>query len=260
MKVDLFDFYIQQAAHSFSGWDFNYLTQTGRMTSSPLKWNYYNLVIPHLIRAKSLLDMGTGGGEVLSRFAPLPGMTYATEQYIPNLPVAKKRLEPLGVLVFQIDEKFPNNEHLPFESSFFDLIINRHESFYPPELHRILKNDGLFITQQVGLGLYRIKKQLTGIDAKTSNWGLQSNITGLESAGFRIVEAMEDKQYTRFYDIGAIAYWLKAIPWIIEDVTGKQDFTIEKYKDKLHKIHDEIQKVGYYEDSFECFAIIAGKS
>jgi hypothetical protein len=45
MKTDLFDFCLDQAAYPFSGWNFDYLTQTGRMYSSPLRWNYYNLVI-----------------------------------------------------------------------------------------------------------------------------------------------------------------------------------------------------------------------
>ncbi len=30
------------------------------------------------------------------------------------------------------------------------MVINRHEDFYVKELYRILKKDGIFITQQVG--------------------------------------------------------------------------------------------------------------
>ena len=63
----------------------------------PLPWNYYNVVLPYLRVAGTLLDMGTGGGEVLSRFQPLPPVTYATEQYKPNVAVAREKLETLGV-------------------------------------------------------------------------------------------------------------------------------------------------------------------
>ena len=148
-----FEAYLKQAEEaSFSGWDFSYVYGTGRMTETPLRWNYYTEVMPYLRQAETMLDMGTGGGEMLARFQPLPPTTYATEQYHPNVAVAKKRLEPLGVKVFEIAEEKepPFNRDLPFDDEFFDLVINRHEAYYPPELMRILKPGGSFITQQVG--------------------------------------------------------------------------------------------------------------
>ena len=148
---EMFETYLEQAINApFSGWNFEYLIKTGRMIEAPVKWNYYNSVLPYLLKAGTMLDMGTGGGEVLARFQPLPPVTCATEQYRPNVAVAREKLEPLGVKVVQIDEKYQNNEVLPFEDNMFDLIINRHESYYPQELIRILKSEGVFITQQVG--------------------------------------------------------------------------------------------------------------
>ena len=61
----------------------------------------------------------------------------------------------------------------------------------------------------------------------------------------------------RFYDIGAIAYWLKAIPWIIEDVTGVQDFTIQKYRAELWELHLRIEKDGFFDCSYDLFLIVA---
>jgi hypothetical protein len=49
------------------------------------------------------------------------------------------------------------------------------------------------------------------------------------------------------------------IPRIIKDVTGKPDFIVDKYIDELGKIHDEIQKAGYFEDSYGYFIIIVLK-
>jgi len=257
----MFEIYLEQARDtSFSGWDFSYITMNGRMIETPKKWNYYNVVFPWLLKANTLLDMGTGGGEVLAGFTPLPPNTYATEQHKPNIPVARERLEPLGVKVVQIDEKYMNNEVLPFEDQMFDLIINRHESFYPPELMRILKPGGLFITQQVGQGLWNLKKALTGKEGIKSDWNLETVVRGLESAGFQMLDAREDTQFIRLYDIGAIAYWLRAVPWIIEDITGVPDFTVEKYKDRLWELHLQIEKEGFYDCSHALFIIIANKS
>jgi hypothetical protein len=52
--------------------------------------------------------MGTGGGERLSRLAPRPRPTVATEAWPPNVPVAAGRLHPIGVAVVQ-DEGAPDN-------------------------------------------------------------------------------------------------------------------------------------------------------
>lgn len=257
----MFEIYLEQAWNiPFSGWNFEYVTKTRRMVETPLKWNYHNIVLLWLLNANTMLDMGTGGGEVLSGFTLLPPNTFATEQYQPNIPVASERLEPLGVKVVQIDEKYTNNEVLPFEDQMFDLIINRHEAYYPPELMRILRLGGLFITQQVGQGLWNLKKALTGQKGPKTDWNLETIVNGLESAGFQILDAREDNQVIRLYDVGAIVYWLKAIPWIIEDAIGIADFTIEKYRDRLRKLHLQIEKEGFYDCSYEMFIIVAQKS
>ncbi|RDW17420.1 hypothetical protein CWR45_12395 [Oceanobacillus chungangensis] len=76
---------------------------------------------------------------------PLPRSIVATEAYVPNVTIAKARLEPLRVKVIQIEDDEDTNH--PFEDGQFDLIINRHE-YYPPKENNLC--NGLFITQQVG--------------------------------------------------------------------------------------------------------------
>ena len=89
----------------FSGWDFSWIVETRRMGEQPLKWNYVNKIVPYLWKTRTLLDMGTGGGELLSSLNPLPKNTFATETYRPNVLIAKKRLEPLGIRVVEVAEK-----------------------------------------------------------------------------------------------------------------------------------------------------------
>jgi SAM-dependent methyltransferase len=253
----MFETYLEQAQSApFSGWNFEYIIRTGRVIEAPVKWNYYNIVLPYLLNAETMLDMGTGGGEALSRFRPLPPVTYATEQYKPNVAVARKRLEPLGVKVFEIEEEKepPFNASLPFGDEFFDLVISRHEAYYPQELMRILKPGGVFITQQVGsISVINLKQFLTGKTEAVSNWNLKSAVEELESAGFQILEQQEDIQFYRFYDVGAVAYLMKAIPWIIED------FTIDRYKDRLWELHIQIHENGFYDTPLHRFIIAAKK-
>ncbi len=250
----LFRKYLEEARMApFGGWNFEYLTRTNRMISAPVKWNYFNKVVEKLTGVTTLLDMGTGGGEVLSQFAPLPTFTYATEQYEPNIMVARKTLEPLGVKVVQIDTRYKNNETLPFENEIFDLIVNRQESYHPPELRRILKPRKCFVTQQVGQGLQNLRVVLTGNEKPDTGWHLKYLISGLESAGFEIIEALEDVQEIRFFDVGAVTYWLKAIPWIIDD------FDVDRYLNQLSELHNQIHQDGYYDTAYDLFLLIARK-
>lgn len=105
-----FDRLIAEAVEApFAGWDFSYLD--GRRTEVALPWDYGARVRAAISDANSLLDMGTGGGEVLAALAPLPPSAYATEAYPPNIPVARERLGPLGVTV--VDTRGGRGEPAP---------------------------------------------------------------------------------------------------------------------------------------------------
>ncbi len=131
-------------AYTMEGWDWSALE--GRYVEAGPPWDYRAEVTALLSTAQTLLDMGTGGGEFLSSLASLPPECWATEAYPPNLPVAAARLGPLGVRVVAVDD----DNHLPLPDAHFDLVINRHESFDPHEVRRILRPGGRFISQQVG--------------------------------------------------------------------------------------------------------------
>ncbi|KKO52438.1 hypothetical protein XI25_19840 [Paenibacillus sp. DMB20] len=62
-----FQDYLLSANQEFSGWDFSYITGTGRMGSQLLSWSYGSMAVPLVRKANSLLDMGTGGGEFLAK-------------------------------------------------------------------------------------------------------------------------------------------------------------------------------------------------
>ncbi len=243
------DLILQDINQEFTGWDFSYLNQSSRMVEFPLTWNYTIEILKHIKNVNSLLDMGTGGGEFLKTL-PLPTLTYATEGYKPNIKIAKEFLEPLGVKVFSV---FDDN-HLPFNNNLFDLVINRHESYSPIEVKRIIKDKGIFITQQVGgLNDQELNEYLKAEKSEYYDWNLKKATDELISHGFNIIQHKEDITKTRFYDIGAICYYLKAIPWQIPN------FSIQKYQNELINIHNFIEKEGYIDITCHRFLIIAQK-
>lgn len=246
-----FERLLAAADEPFAGWDFSWLTRTERMASGPLPWSYASVVFPYLWRAEAMADLGTGGGEFLACLRPLPAQTFATEGYPPNVSVARQQLEPLGVQVFEMDE----SETLPFATDSLDLIIDRHESYRPEEVYRALRPGGHFITQQVDGPSQKAVSDWLGIpfDVGWANWSLDVAARGLESAGFTILMGREATAPTRFYDIGAVVYYLKAIPWQIPD------FSVERYRDALLRLHERIQTDGYLETQSARFLLIARK-
>lgn len=215
------------------------MTGTGRLDSEPLTWSYASMALPLIQHADFMLDMGTGGGEFISKVRPFPKVVFATEAYKPNVPIARKRLEPLGVKVFEVEE----DESLPLETNYFDLVLNKHEAYSNQEVRRIMSTNAIFLTQQVGGHDCHEINQALGlpINEEFYDWNLERAKMELLEHGFDILQCREEYPNQRFYDIGALVYYLKAIPWQVPD------FNMEKNITNLYKIHELIQEKGYFD-------------
>ncbi len=248
-QKDFFELFLQDGEYPFSGWDFSYVAN--RMVTAPLTWSYSTEILPYIRNAQSLLDLGTGGGEFLSKLNPFPPHTCATESYDPNVLLAKKRLSPLGINVVKIDD----DDNLPFEDGEFELIINRHESFSVNEVYRILTPRGYFITQQVGGKNDQLLREM--LDNKKEgayeHWTLDYEIEELVNNGFEVLKKKEAFPITRFFDVGAIVFYMFAAPW---EIPG---FSVEKYRDKLWEVHNVIEDNGYMDVISHRFFIRARK-
>jgi SAM-dependent methyltransferase len=245
-----FDRLVEEAmAQAFSGWNFSWLR--GRWLEGKPYWDYRRIVNEKAGRVDSLLDMGTGGGEFLASLPKLPADSYATESYPPNIPVARNRLEPLGVRVVA----FEDEQALPLPDASFELIINRHESYWIPEVVRLLKPGGTFLTQQVGdADCIELNEFLEAplID-EPSDWSLSSERESLEGAGLQVIRTEETDFETLFFDIGAVVYYLKIIEWQFPD------FSVERYRDRLLAMHHLIEEEGAFQCTSERFLIEARK-
>ncbi len=244
-----FDRLVSEAlAQEFSGWDFSYLK--GRWQEKDPPWNYRQLVQQRIPTVQSMLDMGTGGGEFLSSLSPLPALTSATEGYKPNIEIAQTRLQPLGVTVSPIE----SDAGLPFADNTFELVINRHEAFHTGELFRILKSGGTMITQQVGpLNNIRLNDLIAGKRRTQDLWLVENQKRKLEQVGFEVSDVQEAFPETRFFDIGAVVFYLKVIYWQIPG------FSPERYREPLLNIHRMIEKDGYLSVNSHRYLIVARK-
>ena len=146
-------------------------------------------------------------------------------------------------------------QNLPFKNNYFDLVINRHEFYLPAEVFRVLKLKGFFITQQVGgYNDNDINKYLGAeVDTQYDKWMVNYATTDLEKVGFKILIQKEEFPTEHFYDIEALVYYLKAIPWQVED------FSVDRYFEKLKDILEIIKKRGSFDVLNHRFLIVAQK-
>jgi hypothetical protein len=221
---DSYAFWKKEEQASFSGWDFSHIRS--RFKEEKPSWDYIEEAKKLVKNATAVLDMGTGGGENFSRLGPFPKHTIATEGWLPNVPLARKKLEPLGVKVVAVDE----SGKLPFKNDEFDLVLNRHSGFDRGEVFRILRKDGIFFTQQVSGNDNQDLIEEFGCETQFKEWDAENERGRLEKAGFRVEVAKDWNGKVEFKDVGAIVYFLKAIPWTVKD------FSVDAYLPTLKKL------------------------
>jgi SAM-dependent methyltransferase len=240
-----------QQAH-FAGWDFSWLA--GRKVYTGLPWNYRDIVIAHMQDSEAMLDMDTGGGEFLAELPFRSPLTCATENYPPNIPIARARLGQQGIQVYQSEER---SSHLPFSDRQFDLVINRHGEYHLAEIWRVLQPGGVFLTQQVGANNeIELNEFLApGIAPMYSGdeFAFENLIKTCKQQGFGMLRAETAGVPSDYLDIGAVVYQLKVVSWQIPD------FTVAAYHDRLLALHEKIMSEGKFTTTEKRYLLIAQK-
>ena len=239
----------EKIAH-IHGWDFSHIDNRYD-EEEDLPWDYRAIIDEYRTDDMKLLDFDTGGGEFLLALGHPNGNTAATEGFSPNVELCKETLLPLGIDFRQCDDA----SKIPFADSSFDIMINRHGSFDPKEVGRILKPQGLFITQQVGGRNDRelVNMVLPDVLQPFPEMELSIQKKEFEKAGFKIIHAEEAFRPIRFYDIGAFVWFAHIIEW---EFPG---FSVKKCFDKLLEMQKVIDKTGVVEGTIHRYLIVAQK-
>jgi SAM-dependent methyltransferase len=226
-EQDILAWLRREYAQPFVGWDFSYL-KTRRLFFGAPTWDYSAMLREAMSKSAAVLEVDTGGGERLAQLleqSGYSGRTFATEGYKPNVEVARRRLEPMGVQVYDV----PDTTVLPFSDASFDLVMNRHGACSFPEAYRLLRPGGAYITQQVG-NLSNLEI-LRWLDLPLPQPDALGRLAGAgpvaEQAGFSLVHSGEAFPVTQYTDVGALVYYLKCVPWVVAD------FSVDGYAQKL---------------------------
>ncbi|MEU4618916.1 class I SAM-dependent methyltransferase [Actinoplanes sp. NPDC023801] len=213
---------------SMTGWEFAWLD--GLAVASEPSWSYLDLARALIRRSASLLDLDTGGGELLAELAPLPPHTVAVETWARNTPAARERLAPFGVAV---------QTELPAEENEFDLVLSRHGRLPGADIARLLKPGGILLTQQVGSDdMAELNTALGAPPPHPRRWDAEVAVTALQVAGLRVTDVREEHPFLVFHDIAAVVRKLRSVPWQI------RDFTPLRYEGELARLSATIRARG----------------
>ena len=233
------------------GWDFSHIH--GRYTEEDdLPWDFGKIIQKYRNDSMKLMDMETGGGEFLLTFRHPYENTAAIEGYPPNVELCKKVLLPLGIEF----KAAGGGDKLPFSDQSFDIVTNRHGDYDAAELRRVLKSEGLFLTQQVGAENDRelvelLLPQLTEVPYPKQY--LEVKKAELLEHGFEILESGEVRRPIRFFDVGALVWFARIIDWEFPN------FSVEKYQNNLFKAQELLEKEGAIEGKIHRYYFVAKK-
>ena len=239
----------EEAIAHVHGWDFSHIDD--RCVEERPPWDYQTIVESYLRPEMRLLDYDTGGGEFLLSLGHPHANTAATEGYPPNVKLCSETLLPLGIDF----RPCADSSHIPFEDASFDIMINRHGSFDPREIFRLLRPGGVFITQQVGARNDRelVDMVFPGTGVPDSPLYKDVQKRAFEEAGFEILRAEESFQSMRFTDIGAFVWFARIIEW---EFTG---FSVEKCFPRLLELQKTVERDGYIKGTTHRYLIVARK-
>jgi SAM-dependent methyltransferase len=214
------------------GWDFSWLE--GRATEERPSWGYARKLVPRVTGAGSVLDVQTGGGEVisevLSQINNRPRYLAATESWPPNVTMTRYNPRPFGVSIVEV----PDEEALPFPSEGLDLVTSRHPTMTIwSEIARVLRPGGSYISQQVGAGSNReLTDFMMGPQPASDHRSTDRAMDLATKAGLKVVDLREETLKTAFYDVGAVVYFLRKVLWTVPG------FSVDAYRHRLGAMHE----------------------
>jgi SAM-dependent methyltransferase len=245
------DYKLYERVGAVIGWDFNQITK--RTKTAGEKWNFLEVVKKYVNTKTFLLDLGTGGGEALLKIAKSVEKAYGIDNSKSMISTANKNLAKSKTP--NVEFKLADTKKIPFPNEYFDVITCRHAPFSVKEMFRVLKPNGIFITQQVG---EKDKQNIKKIFGRGQSFGekvgtlMGKYIEELKKFGFKILRKDTYNAIEYYASMEDLIFLLKNTPIIPEFDIGKD----QKYLEELERKYKT--KDGIKTNSFR-FLIIGKK-
>lgn len=96
-----------------------------------------------------------------------------------------------------------------------------------------------------------INREMAGGQSSSDRWCAEAAARRCVECGLDVEQALEHRFVNRFLDAGAVAWYLKAVPWTIEN------FSIYSHAHRLLELHRRIEREGFFDTTFHEFLIVA---
>ena len=136
------------------------------------------------------------------------------------------------------------------------MIINRHGDFDPNEIYRVLKNGGIFITEQVGAENDRelVELLLNDVpDIPFPDQYLKIAQAAFEEIGFSVIKADEAFRPIKFWDVGALVWFARIIEWEFPN------FNVRDCQENLYHAQEILEQKGVLEGRIHRFLLVVEK-
>jgi SAM-dependent methyltransferase len=209
-----------------SGWDFS------RMATErePVPWDYQDIVTRYLEPSDAVLDIGTGGAERLLALAP----RFQRAVGIDPEPLMIQTAIENGRNTPSVAFRQMAAESLDFPDATFDLVLTRHAPMYVPELERVTRPGGRFISQGIGgRNMANIRHAFATGSAPRYDEEHAQVIADLRSHGWNVrVTGMYDVTYW-VKDLPSLIFWFKAIAGAAE---VPADFSVDRHANVINTL------------------------
>lgn len=135
------------------------------------------------------------------------------------------------------------------------MIINRHGDFHVQDIRRMLKDDGIFITEQVGAENDRelVELLLGKTELPFPEQYLEIACRKFRDAGFEILDAQECFRPIRLFDVGVLVWYAHIIEW---EFSG---FSVDSCRERLLHAQHILKRTGSIEGRIHRFLLVCSK-
>jgi SAM-dependent methyltransferase len=193
------------------GWDFSRV----RSDRDPAPWEYEEVVRRYLKPTDHVLDVGTGGGEVLVSLADAFGTGIGVDPDPAMLAAAQENTPP--ALAGRISFMEGGADTLPVPNASCDVVLNRHAVVGVAEVARVVRPGGYFLTQQVGgqntfniATLFGIGPGMGG-EQRALEQEVPALAEAFQQRGFALVAYATYNVPYYFRDVASLLFWMRAV-------------------------------------------------
>ena len=218
------------------GWNFS---KANYITEYLSDYNYYKEVVKFINPKTKMLDIGCGSAEKSIRFYSQANKVYLTDFETEMLNKAKKNTEKYYENNSKIKNKFSFskldcNGPFNFPDNYFDLVVSRHCGANMNEVFRVLKNNGVFISEDISNDDCQELKEMFNRGQEFNKPHLYKTIMNecLET-GFSEIKFLKFEEIEYYKSIDDLKFLLTHTPILNGFDDEKDNEILQKYVEKF---------------------------